>query len=54
VAIGSTTAETLAEMGLKADVMPEKHLFEEALNALGKYWDMNDRICCNSRGGKET
>lgn len=41
VAIGPTTAETLAEMGLKVDVMPEKHLFEEALNALGRYWNTN-------------
>jgi uroporphyrinogen-III synthase len=48
VAIGPATAETLAEMGLKVDVMPEKHLFEEALNALGRYW------ATNSRGAKET
>jgi len=48
VAIGPTTAETLAKMGLKVDVMPEKHLFEEALNALGRYW------ATNSRGDKET
>ncbi|HUT17305.1 MAG TPA: uroporphyrinogen-III synthase, partial [Acidobacteriota bacterium] len=41
VAIGPTTAETLAKMGLKAAVMPEKHLFEEALNALARYWDTN-------------
>jgi uroporphyrinogen-III synthase len=41
VAIGPTTAETLAEMGLKVDVMPEKHLFEETLNALAQYWDTN-------------
>lgn len=41
VAIGPTTAETLAEMGLKVDVMPEKHLFEETLNALGRYWNTN-------------
>jgi uroporphyrinogen-III synthase len=54
VAIGPTTAETLAEMGLQVDVMPEKHLFEEALNALGQYWATNERICCSSRGDKET
>jgi len=41
VAIGPTTAETLAKMGLKVDVMPEKHLFEEALNALAQYWNTN-------------
>jgi len=38
VAIGPTTAETLAEMGLRVDVMPEKHLFEEALSALAFHW----------------
>jgi uroporphyrinogen-III synthase len=41
VAIGPATAETLVEMGLKVDVMPEKHLFEEALNALALYWHAN-------------
>jgi uroporphyrinogen-III synthase len=41
VAIGPTTAEALAEMGLKVDVMPEKHLFEETLNALARHWDTN-------------
>jgi uroporphyrinogen-III synthase len=38
VAIGPTTAKTLNDMGLKVDVMPEKHLFEEALDALAAYW----------------
>ena len=38
VAIGPTTAKTLTEMGLNVDVMPEKHLFEEALNALAQHW----------------
>ena len=38
VAIGPTTAKTLAQMGLRVDVMPEKHLFEEALEALARYW----------------
>jgi uroporphyrinogen-III synthase len=37
VVIGLTTAETLAEMGLKVYVMPEMYLFEEALSALGRY-----------------
>jgi uroporphyrinogen-III synthase len=41
VAIGPATAETLSEMGVKVDVMPEKHLFEEALNALALYWHAN-------------
>jgi uroporphyrinogen-III synthase len=39
VAIGPTTAETLAEAGLKIDVMPEKHVFDEALNALSRFWN---------------
>jgi uroporphyrinogen-III synthase len=38
VAIGPTTAKTLNAMGLNVDVMPEKHLFEEALDALAAYW----------------
>ena len=38
VAIGPTTAKTLTEMGLNVDVMPEKHLFKEALDALAAYW----------------
>jgi uroporphyrinogen-III synthase len=40
VAIGPATAETLLEMGLRVDVMPEKHLFEEALNALALHWQV--------------
>ena len=39
VAIGPTTAKTLVEMGVRVDVMPEKHLFEEALQALARYWN---------------
>jgi uroporphyrinogen-III synthase len=39
VAIGPTTAKTLAEAGLEVDVMPEKHVFDEALNALARYWN---------------
>ena len=41
VAIGPATAKTLLEMGLKVDVMPDKHLFEEALIALARYWNAN-------------
>ncbi len=41
VAIGPVTAKTLFEMGVKVDVMPNKHLFEEALIALARYWDVN-------------
>jgi uroporphyrinogen-III synthase len=39
VAIGPTTAKTLAEASLKVDVMPEKHVFDEALDALARYWN---------------
>jgi uroporphyrinogen-III synthase len=39
VAIGPATADTLREMGLKVDVMPDKHVFEEALTALARYWN---------------
>jgi uroporphyrinogen-III synthase len=39
VAIGPVTAEALVEMGVKVDVMPDKHLFEEALIALIRYWN---------------
>src|SRR3990170_8232471 len=39
VATGPTTAKTLAQMGLRVDVMPEKHLFEESLEALARYWN---------------
>ena len=39
VAIGPTTAEALREMGVTVDVMPEDYLFENALTALGNYWN---------------
>ena len=38
VAIGPKTAEALAEMGLKVDVMPKTYLLEDALNALAQHW----------------
>jgi uroporphyrinogen-III synthase len=38
VAIGPVTASALAEMSVKVDVMPDKHVFEEALAALVRYW----------------
>jgi uroporphyrinogen-III synthase len=38
VAIGPTTSKALAENGIKVDVMPENHTFNEALDALGSYW----------------
>ena len=39
VAIGPVTAGALVEMGVKVDVMPDKHLFEEAVAALARYWN---------------
>jgi uroporphyrinogen-III synthase len=39
VAIGPTTAEALKEMDVKVDVVPKDYLFEEALEALGRYWN---------------
>jgi len=39
VAIGPVTAGALVEKGVKVDVMPERHLFEEALAALARYWN---------------
>jgi len=38
VAIGPVTAGALADMGVTVDVMPDRHLFEEALAALARYW----------------
>ena len=38
VAIGPVTAGSLAEMEVEVDVMPDKHLFKEALAALALYW----------------
>jgi uroporphyrinogen-III synthase len=38
VAIGPVTAKTLLELGIKVDVVPDKHLFEDALVALARYW----------------
>ena len=39
VAIGPVTAGALVEMGVRVDVMPDKHLFEEAVAALARYWN---------------
>jgi uroporphyrinogen-III synthase len=38
VAIGPTTAEALKEINVKVDIVPEDYLFEDALNALAKFW----------------
>ncbi len=38
VAIGPTTAKSLTEVGIKVDVIPEKHTLDEALNTLVNYW----------------
>ena len=40
VAIGPVTAETLSEIGLRVDVMPDKYLFEEALIKLAHHWNV--------------
>jgi len=39
VAIGPVTAKTLFKMGVKVDVIPDDHLFKEALIALARYWN---------------
>jgi len=39
VAIGPVTAETLSEMGLRVDIMPDKYTFEEALIKLAHHWN---------------
>jgi uroporphyrinogen-III synthase len=39
VAIGPVTAGALAELGVKVDVMPDRHLFKESLAALARYWN---------------
>lgn len=39
VAIGPTTAKTLAEAGVKVDVMPKKSTIDDALDALVTYWN---------------
>lgn len=41
VAIGPVTAEALEKLGVQVAVMPNTHLFEEALTALATYWDTN-------------
>jgi uroporphyrinogen-III synthase len=38
LAIGPVTAEALAVMHVKVDVMPKKHTFEEAIAALAEFW----------------
>ncbi len=38
VVIGPTTAKSITEVGVKVDVMPDKHTLDEALNALINYW----------------
>jgi uroporphyrinogen-III synthase len=38
VAIGPVTADALSEIGVNVDVIPERYLFEEAIDALARYW----------------
>jgi uroporphyrinogen-III synthase len=40
VALGPVTGETLSEIGLRVDVMPDKYLFEEALIKLANHWNL--------------
>jgi uroporphyrinogen-III synthase len=40
VAIGPTTAKTLAEAGVKVDVMPQEHTLDGALDALAHHWNV--------------
>jgi uroporphyrinogen-III synthase len=40
VAIGPMTARTLSKKGVRVDVMLNKYLFEEALIALARYWNV--------------
>lgn len=49
VAIGPVTAKTLCEMGVKVDIMPDKHLFEEALIALARYWNAVFKGCSTNQ-----
>lgn len=46
IAIGPVTTETLLKIGLKVDVMPDKHLFEEAVIALARYWSAKWLVPC--------
>jgi len=39
VAIGPVTAETLSEIGLRVDIMPDKYTFEETLIKLAHHWN---------------
>jgi uroporphyrinogen III methyltransferase/synthase len=38
VAIGPVTAKTLRALGVRVDVVPERHLFGEAIAALVRHW----------------
>ena len=40
VAIGPTTAKTLAQLAMHVDVMPQEHTLIGALTALRDYWDV--------------
>jgi uroporphyrinogen-III synthase len=42
IAIGPTTAQALHELQIKVDVIPDDYLFNNALDALGNYWRINN------------
>lgn len=39
VAIGPVTAETLSEIGLRVDIIPDRYTFEEAIIKLARHWN---------------
>ena len=41
VAIGPVTSRALGELGVKVDVMPYEQVFEEALAAIARYWQLD-------------
>ena len=43
VAIGPVTARTLTDLRVETNVMPEKHLFEDALKALSQFWQIQSK-----------
>jgi len=47
VAIGPTTAKALKKLEVKVDVLPRRYLFEDALRALGRYWDDKTKAGAN-------
>ena len=42
VAFGPTTSEASRQIEIKVDIMPQDYLFEEALTALARFWDVSN------------